>query len=115
MAADRLLVFTMQKLYSSEETHRHMVHCIDMGWFVLNKYYALFDQSPVYAAALRLDPSKRRKYIERNWKKPWQAPAIAATHKNWLDEYKSAAIPDLRVPPDMPLLPGGSATSFMSC
>ncbi len=79
-----------------------MVHCIDMGWFVLNKYYALSDQTPVYAAALILDPSKRRKYIERNWSVSWQAPAIAAAQKIWLDEYKTAAIPEsLRVPPDV--------------
>ncbi|KAH7109693.1 hypothetical protein EDB81DRAFT_598086, partial [Dactylonectria macrodidyma] len=46
--------------------------------FVLNKYYTLSDQTPVYAAALLLDPSKRRKYIERNWQESWHAPAIAA-------------------------------------
>lgn len=94
----------MQELYSSEETRDpHMVHCIDMGWFVLNKYYALSDQTPVYAAALLLDPSKRRKYIERNWRVSWQAPAIAAAQKLWLDEYKTAAIPEsLWVPPDVP-------------
>ncbi|KAF1736197.1 hypothetical protein CRV24_005135 [Beauveria bassiana] len=76
--------------------HRH-------GLVVLNKYYALSDQTPVYAAALLLDPSKRRKYIERNWRVSWRAPAIAAAQKIWLDEYKTAAIPEsLRAPPDVP-------------
>ncbi|SCV61231.1 uncharacterized protein FFFS_15800 [Fusarium fujikuroi] len=38
-----------------------------MGWFVVDKFYTLSGQTPVYAAALLLDPSKRRKHIERNW------------------------------------------------
>ncbi|KAF6528150.1 hypothetical protein HZS61_008452 [Fusarium oxysporum f. sp. conglutinans] len=77
-----------KELYSSKENHDpHRVHCIDMGWFVLNKYYTLSDQTPVYAAALLLDPSKRRKYIERNWQESWHAPAIAAAQQIWLDEY----------------------------
>ncbi|KAF6513165.1 hypothetical protein HZS61_007895 [Fusarium oxysporum f. sp. conglutinans] len=91
------------ELYSSKENHDpHMVHCIDMGWFVLNKYYNLSDQTPVYAAALLLDPSKRRKYIERNWQESWHAPAIAAAQQIWLDEYNAAPIPEsLRVPLDV--------------
>ncbi|KAG7408556.1 Zinc finger BED domain-containing protein DAYSLEEPER [Fusarium oxysporum f. sp. rapae] len=92
-----------KELYSSKENHDpHMVHCIDMGWFVLNKYYTVSDQTPVYAAALLLDPSKRRKYIERNWQESWHAPAIAAAQQIWLDEYNAAPIPEsLRVPLDV--------------
>ncbi|KAJ3454778.1 hypothetical protein MRS44_013378 [Fusarium solani] len=92
-----------KELYSSKENHDpNMVHCIDMGWFVLNKYYTLSDQTPVYAAALLLDPSKRRKYIERNWQESWHAPAIAAAQQIWLDEYNAAPIPEsLRVPLDV--------------
>lgn len=43
-----------------------MLQAIDMGWFVLNKYYAMTDNVPVYAAALLLDPSKRQAYIKQN-------------------------------------------------
>ncbi|KAH7465397.1 hypothetical protein FOMA001_g16900 [Fusarium oxysporum f. sp. matthiolae] len=65
-------------------------------------YYTLSDQTPVYAAALLLDPSKRRKYIERNWQESWHAPAIAAAQQIWLDEYNAAPIPEsLRVPLDV--------------
>ena len=41
-----------------------MLQAIDMGWFVLNKYYTMTDNVPVYAAALLLDPSKRQAYIK---------------------------------------------------
>ncbi|KAH8800696.1 hypothetical protein F5884DRAFT_534086 [Xylogone sp. PMI_703] len=82
-------------LYSLEENYDpHMLHCIDMGWFVLDKYYTLSDQTPVYAAALLLDPSKRKKYIERNWQESWQAPAIAAARQIWLDEYNIPVVPE---------------------
>ncbi|KAI8401866.1 hypothetical protein FOFC_08452 [Fusarium oxysporum] len=95
--------FIATELYSSKENHDpHMVHCIDMGWFVLNKYYTSSDQTPIYAAALLLDPSKRRKYIEWNWQESWHAPAIAAAQQIWLDEYNAAPIPEsLRVPLDV--------------
>ena len=44
-----------------------MLHAINMGWYVLSKYYGLTDEAPVYAAALLLDPSKRSAYIKKNW------------------------------------------------
>jgi hypothetical protein len=72
-----------------------------MGWFVLNKYYTLSDQTPVYAAALLLDPSKRRQYIKRNRQESWHAPAIVAAQQIW-NEYNAAPILEsLRVPLDV--------------
>lgn len=41
-----------------------MLHCIEMGWFVLDKYYTISGDTLVYAAALLLNPSKRSKYIK---------------------------------------------------
>lgn len=43
-----------------------MLYAIEMGWFVLDKYYTMTEDVPVYAAALLLDPSQRRVYIEQN-------------------------------------------------
>ena len=65
-----------------------MLHCIDMGWFVLNKYYAITDESPVYAATLLLNPSKRARYIERNWDASWHASAIGNARTLWEEKYK---------------------------
>ena len=36
-----------------------MIHAIEMGWFVLSKYYGLSDATPAYAAAILLHPQKR--------------------------------------------------------
>jgi hypothetical protein len=59
-----------------------------MGWFVLNKYYALTDSTPVYAAALLLDPSKRLKYIQHNWDMDWINNAVANARIFWEKNYK---------------------------
>lgn len=70
-----------------------MLHAIEMGWFILNKYYALTDDAPVYAAALLLDPSKRSTYIKKNWLQSWVQPAIARANTIWDEDYKTASIP----------------------
>jgi len=70
-----------------------MLHAIEMGWFILDKYYALTDETPVYAAALLLDPSKRSTYIKKNWAGSWVDPAIAAANTIWEKDYKTASLP----------------------
>ncbi|KAH6696405.1 transposase-like protein, partial [Leptodontidium sp. MPI-SDFR-AT-0119] len=35
------------------------------GWKKMNKYYNLFDKTPVYAAALVLHPSRKWRHIEK--------------------------------------------------
>jgi hypothetical protein len=60
-----------------------------MGWFMLDKYYTMTEDAPVYAAALLLDPSKRMKYIERHWPEPWHDNAISGARAIWEEEYKT--------------------------
>ncbi|KAF5253811.1 hypothetical protein FOXYS1_14492, partial [Fusarium oxysporum] len=80
-----------KELYEAEETHDPlMLHSIDMGWFVLDKYYALSGESPIYATALLLDPSKRARYLEINWKGEWAEAAIRDALSIWEEEYKMA-------------------------
>jgi hypothetical protein len=83
-----------KKKYSSIDTRdQRMLHAIEMGWFVLDKYYTMTSDVPVYAAALLLHPGKRTAYIKKNWPVEWREPAIAAARKLWIDEYASVAIP----------------------
>jgi hypothetical protein len=65
-----------------------MLHSIEMGWFVLDKYYTMTEDAPVYAAALLLDPSKRIKYIERHWPESWHKKVINSARTIWEEEYK---------------------------
>jgi hypothetical protein len=66
-----------------------MVHSIEMGWFILNKYYELTDTVPVYAAAMLLDPSKRTRYLIQNWPVQWHQKALDAIQRIWEDKYKN--------------------------
>ncbi|KAG7409403.1 Zinc finger BED domain-containing protein DAYSLEEPER [Fusarium oxysporum f. sp. rapae] len=69
-----------------------MLHAIEMGWFVLDKYYTMTEDVPVYAAALLLDPSKRLAYIQQNWPRDWHEAAIAGARDIWMTEYQGLAI-----------------------
>ena len=60
-----------------------------MGWFVLNKYYILTDETPAYTAALLLDPSKRLKYIQHNWDIGWIDSVVEKTRMFWEENYKN--------------------------
>ncbi|EXM15837.1 hypothetical protein FOTG_15832 [Fusarium oxysporum f. sp. vasinfectum 25433] len=76
--------------YSKPETFdRRILHSIEMGWFILDKYYTMTEDAPVYAAALLLDPSKRIMYIQRHWPESWHGNAIAGVHTIWEEEYKT--------------------------
>ncbi|TVY62489.1 hypothetical protein Focb16_v004271 [Fusarium oxysporum f. sp. cubense] len=93
MIMDILLRHYEQKkeLYEAGETHDPlMLHSIDMGWFVLDKYYTLSGESPIFATALLLDPSKRARYLEINWKAKWAEAAIRDALSTWEEEYKMA-------------------------
>jgi hypothetical protein len=85
--SSRLLTF-YQKIYQSDEHYdEQMVRAIDMGWFVLSKYYRLTEEVPVYAAALLLDPRKRIAYIKQNWPEEWHEDTIASATAFWQTEF----------------------------
>jgi hypothetical protein len=76
-----------------------MLRAIEMGWFVLNKYYTMTEDVPVYAAALLLDPSKRLKYIKQNWPQQWHETAIAGAQDIWMTKYHGLDTPRASDPP----------------
>jgi hypothetical protein len=74
--------------YSKPHTRdTRLLHAIDMGWFVLDKYYTMSDDVPVYAAALLLDPSKRAAYMYQNWPQAWHSTAIDSARQIWETQY----------------------------
>lgn len=78
-----------------------MLFAIDMGWFILNKYYGKSDETPVYIAALLLDPGKRDAYIRQNWHAEWYEPAITAAGGIWMEGFNIGipeVLPDIPVP-----------------
>ncbi|EGU71854.1 hypothetical protein FOXB_17637, partial [Fusarium oxysporum f. sp. conglutinans Fo5176] len=77
-----------KKTYQSDEhSDERMVRAIDMGWFILSKYYRRTDEVPVYDPALFLDPRKRMAYIKQNWPKEWHENTIASATEFWQREF----------------------------
>ena len=49
------------------------------------------DMSPLYAAALILNPARRTRYIEINWPKKWSKPILIKVKKLW-ERYREEVI-----------------------
>lgn len=69
-----------------------MVNSINMGWYVLNKYYKSSDEAPAYTTALLLHSRRRLKYIDINWVSSWREPALTAAREIWA-KHKDLPIP----------------------
>jgi hypothetical protein len=69
-----------------------MLKAIEMGWFVLSKYYTKTEDVPVYAASLLIDPSRRLAYLEKNWHPDWHQTAIASALDVWTTEYQGMEV-----------------------
>ena len=68
-AMDALLKHYEQEkeIYSRTKTRdEKMLYSIEMGWYLLDKYYQKTDEALIYAAALLLDPRKRVAYLRQN-------------------------------------------------
>jgi hypothetical protein len=48
--------------------------------------------SPIYAAALILNPKRRTRYIQANWKREWRKPALESVQALW-ETYREVKIP----------------------
>ena len=50
------------------------------------------DMSPLYAAALILNPTRRMRYIEVNWPKKWSKPTLVKV-KKLQERYREEVVP----------------------
>jgi len=58
---------------------------------VIDKYYQMTNMSPIYAAALILNPKRCTRYIQTHWKREWSEPALRAIQALW-ETYREALI-----------------------
>jgi len=71
------------------------------------------DESPIYATALLLDPSKRARYLETHWKEEWVPIAIRRACTIWEEEYKMApALGHAQPLSELSSSPQGQANEF---
>lgn len=82
------MLISDQTYYSTADSYDvRMLHAIEMGWFIINKYYTMVEDVPVYSAALLLHPSRRDAYIKKNWPDEWYEGAVGGAREIWEEEY----------------------------
>ncbi|KAF9771870.1 hypothetical protein IL306_010465, partial [Fusarium sp. DS 682] len=65
------------------------------------------DETPVYVAALLLDPCCRKAYLDKNWKSAWINPAIVGARQIWEEKYNINIDGDIETTPeDIPAVLG---------
>jgi len=97
---DRVL-FAMDVLLKHIETSRSeykqnkdLAARIQICWEKYTEYYNRTEDSPLYAAALILNPSRRLAYIKKWWETEWQTPAIDAVKNLWQGYRTKHPVPD---------------------
>lgn len=88
-----VLLSHYEKTKKENPNDQRLLKAISMGWYVLDKYYTLADNAPVYAATLLLDPARRLAYIKQNWPVEWHQAAIDGAREIWEEEYKGGPVP----------------------
>ncbi len=103
-----ILVKHFEKQRSKHANNAGFRNAILMAWHAFDKYYLLTDEVPAYAAALLLHPSRRKRYIDVNWSKPWVAAVLPKLQSLWEESYALAerdaviAVPPLSQPTPQP-------------
>ena len=82
-----ILVKHLEKQKNKHANNTEFQNAILMAWHAFDKYYLLTDQVPAYAAALLLHPSRRKRYINVNWKKSWVRAVLPKLQSLWEEKY----------------------------
>ena len=63
--------FLINYIKSKQEEHafnQNLLASLLTMWLTFNKYYSLTDQTPTYAAALLLNPTLQKQYLDNHWR-----------------------------------------------
>jgi hypothetical protein len=82
-----ILVKHSEKQKNKHANNARFQSAVLMAWYALDKYYSRTDQVPAYAAALLLHPSRRKRYIDINWKKSWARAVLPKLKNLWEEKY----------------------------
>jgi hypothetical protein len=68
----------------------HITVCINNAWKLLDRYYNLTETSPVYVAAVVLNPQLKWSFLEQLWehRSDWISEAHKAVEHLWTTSYK---------------------------
>src|ERR1700754_4322361 len=82
---------TAKEKYTEELHSSHFCTCINLAWEKLDKYYTLTELSPIYIAAVVLNPCLKWNYFESAWnsKPEWIRTAKQQFRNLWLLQYQA--------------------------
>ena len=79
--------------WRQELNDEYMVACLTASWNKIKKYYILADQTPIYYAAVMLNPTLKMQWFRQVWDTDEKAPWILFVQEKvkaiWLSEYKN--------------------------
>jgi hypothetical protein len=81
--------FEQCKTVAVDEKDPIMTACIETGWVKLNHYYNLTDRTPVYIAAIVLNPRWKFDYFTDTWAHEWITDAKRKLRMFWESCYKA--------------------------
>ena len=88
------LIEHVKEMQQEHASNAHLSASLLTMWFAFDKYYTLTNKTPVYAAALLLNPTLRKAYLDESWKTIDERHpgtierSIEAARKLWQKEYK---------------------------
>ena len=87
-----------RKKYLKIKTYRYLPTCINAAWAKAEKYYALLDDSPMYAAAVLLHPGLKWQFFRKHWskKKQWIQRYEKVLSDVWVVQYNNKSPPSTR-------------------
>ena len=76
--------------WARNKEHKFLASAINYAWVVLEKYYKLLDETPVYAAAVILNPIQKWPRLHKAWssRKQWITTYEKRLANVWMKEYK---------------------------
>jgi len=62
------LIKHVKEIQQEHASNAYLLASLLTIWFAFNKYYTLINKTLVYAAALLLNPTLRKAYLNKSWK-----------------------------------------------
>ena len=70
-----------EKAQSKYANHDVLKKMVNSGWQKMEKYYSKTDESPAYAAAIILNPTRKDGYVNAFWRPSWRIGAEVVVRK----------------------------------
>jgi hypothetical protein len=78
----------LAKAHAKWASNQDFTAAIMMCWYAFDKWFLATEETPVYAAAVLLHPSRRLRYLQQHWPTRWCSDAEEQVRELWQSEYQ---------------------------